>query len=281
MRLDRTRSFRGSRASSRRPARPSSSPRLPCDRLRRPPQPRPARASRRTGSSRGQGAGDAGRRGDGGLGQSARERGRAGHPARRAATRWTPRWRWASRWRWCTPRRATSAAAASWSSAPRDGTVQHARLPGDRAGRARRATCISTPHGEPTDRSVTGHLAAGVPGAVGRAWSRRIGATGELPFARGHRAGHPAGARRLRGGRLPEPSRSAGDSARLAPFPASRATFLPGRRVRPPPGTAAAPARPGRDARGDPRPRRGRLLPRPGGGPDRGRDGARRRADPP
>ena len=53
------------------------------------------------------------------------------------------------------------------------------------------------------------------------------------PARRGDRAGHPAGARRLRGGRLPEPSRSAGDSARLAAVPRLARELPARRRVRP------------------------------------------------
>ena len=62
------------------------------------------------------------------------------------------------------PRRATSAAADSWSSAwptdaPRRSTIARSRRS------PRRATCTST-NGKLTDKSMIGHLASGVPGAV-------------------------------------------------------------------------------------------------------------------
>ena len=130
--------------------------------------------------------------------------------------------------------------------------------------------------GEPTDRSLTGHLAAGVPGAVAGLTEAQH-RFGRLPFAQ---VIAPA-IRLAREGFLVDEYRSqsiAGDSARLARFPASRASFLPDG-APPAAGTRAAPARSGHHARGDPRSRRGRLLPGAGGGPDRGRDGARRRPD--
>jgi gamma-glutamyltranspeptidase / glutathione hydrolase len=88
--------------------------------------------------------------------------------------------------------------------------------------------------GEPTDRSVTGHLAAGVPGAVAglTAAQQRFG---RLPLAT---VLAPA-VRLARDGFLVDDYRSesiAGDSARLASFPASRASFLPNG-ARPAPGT--------------------------------------------
>jgi gamma-glutamyltranspeptidase/glutathione hydrolase len=79
--------------------------------------------------------------------------------------------------------------------------------------------------GEPTERSLTGHLAAGVPGAVAGLTEaqRRFG---RLPLAT---VIAPA-IRLARDGFLVDEYRSqsiAGDSARLAMFPASRAAFLP------------------------------------------------------
>jgi len=80
-------------------------------------------------------------------------------------------------------------------------------------------------HGEPTERSVTGHLAAGVPGAVAglTAAHRRYG---RLPFTT---VIEPA-IRLAHDGFLVDEYRSrsiAGDSVRLVGFPASRASFLP------------------------------------------------------
>ncbi len=79
--------------------------------------------------------------------------------------------------------------------------------------------------GEPTERSVTGHLAAGVPGAVaGLVETHR--ALGRLPLAE---LIEPAIGLARDGFEVDEyRSRSiAADSARLARFPASRASFLP------------------------------------------------------
>ncbi len=88
--------------------------------------------------------------------------------------------------------------------------------------------------GEPTDRSVTGPLAAGVPGAVaGMVEAHRK--LGRLPFAT---LVEPA-VRLAREGFTVDEYRSGsirGDSARLALFAASRASFLPGGRP-PGPGT--------------------------------------------
>ncbi|MBA3258018.1 MAG: gamma-glutamyltransferase, partial [Gemmatimonadales bacterium] len=82
--------------------------------------------------------------------------------------------------------------------------------------------------GEPTERSVTGHLAAGVPGSVaGLVEAHR--ALGRLPLA----AVIEPAIRLARDGFVVDQYRSqsiADDSARLALFPASRASFLPGGR---------------------------------------------------
>ena len=119
----------------------------------------------------------------------------------------------------------------------RDGTVRSPRLPGDRAGPAPPATCTSTPRGEPTELSITGPLAAGVPGAVAGLTEahRRYG---RLPFA----AVIEPAIGLARDGFLVDEYRSrsiAGDSARLALFPASRASFLPDG-APPAPGTRCA-----------------------------------------
>jgi gamma-glutamyltranspeptidase/glutathione hydrolase len=89
-------------------------------------------------------------------------------------------------------------------------------------------------HGEPTERSVTGHLSAGVPGAVAGLTEaqRRFG---RLPLAT---VIAPA-IRLAREGFVVDDYRSesiADDSARLALFPASRASFLPSG-ARPAPGS--------------------------------------------
>ena len=100
-------------------------------------------------------------------------------------------------------------------------------------GRASRDMYLD-PSGEPTERSVTGHLAAGVPGAVaGLTEAQR--AMGRLPLAD---VIGPAIAL-AREGFVVDEYRSqsiASDSARLTMFPASRASFLPGGRP-PAPGT--------------------------------------------
>ncbi len=139
-----------------------------------------------------------------------------------------------------------------------DGTVQTLDYRETAPARATRDMYLDS-LGEPTDRSLTGHLAAGVPGAVA-GLTEAHHRFGHLPFA----AVIAPAIGLARDGFLVDEYRSqsiAGDSARLARFPASRASFLPdgappGRRY------GAAPARSGRDARGDPRARRGRLLPR-------------------
>jgi gamma-glutamyltranspeptidase/glutathione hydrolase len=90
------------------------------------------------------------------------------------------------------------------------------------------------PDGEPTERSVIGHLAAGVPGAVAGLTEaqRRFG---RLPLA----AVIGPAIRLAREGFVVDEYRSrsiADDSARLARFAASRAAFLPGG-ARPAPGS--------------------------------------------
>jgi gamma-glutamyltranspeptidase/glutathione hydrolase len=89
-------------------------------------------------------------------------------------------------------------------------------------------------YGEPTERSVTGHLAAGVPGAVAGL------VKAHQTFGRLHFNGVIEPAIRLaRDGFLVDEYRSrsiAEDSARLAMFAASRASFLPDGRP-PAPGT--------------------------------------------
>ena len=91
-------------------------------------------------------------------------------------------------------------------------------------GRASRDMYLD-PQGEPTELSVTGHLAVGVPGAVaGLTEAHR--AMGRLPLAD---LLAPAIAL-ARDGFVVDDYRSrsiAGDSARLSRFPASRASFLP------------------------------------------------------
>jgi len=87
--------------------------------------------------------------------------------------------------------------------------------------------------GNVTEQSLTGHLAAGVPGSVAgmyEAWKRH----GSLPWAR-----LLAPAIRLAQGHRVDAERSsdiASDADRLAQFPASRQQFLPGGHA-PPPGT--------------------------------------------
>ena len=114
-----------------------------------------------------------------------------------------------------------------------DGTVRALDYRETAPARATRDMYLDA-SGEPTDRSVTGHLAAGVPGAVAglTAAQRRFG---RLPLAT---VIAPA-IRLARNGFLVDDYRSesiAGDSARLASFPASRASFLPNG-ARPAPGT--------------------------------------------
>ena len=107
----------------------------------------------------------------------------------------------------------------------RDGTVQTLDYRETAPARATRDMYLDG-HGEPTERSVTGHLAAGVPGSVAgliEAHHRH----GRLPL---QAVVEPA-VRLARDGFVVDPYRSqsiGGDSARLALFPASRASFLPG-----------------------------------------------------
>src|SRR4051794_17960810 len=78
--------------------------------------------------------------------------------------------------------------------------------------------------GQPTERSLTGHLAAGVPGAVAGLTEAQV-RLGKLPLAT---VIAPA-IRLAREGFEVDRFRSrsiAGDSSRLALFPASRASFL-------------------------------------------------------
>jgi gamma-glutamyltranspeptidase/glutathione hydrolase len=107
----------------------------------------------------------------------------------------------------------------------KDGAVQTLDYRETAPARATRDMYLDE-RGEPTDRSLTGHLAAGVPGAVAGLTEahRRYG---RLPLAT---LIEPA-IRLAREGFLVDNYRSesiAGDSARLARFPASRASFLPG-----------------------------------------------------
>jgi gamma-glutamyltranspeptidase / glutathione hydrolase len=114
-----------------------------------------------------------------------------------------------------------------------DGTVQTLDYRETAPGGATRDMYLDS-LGEPTERSLTGHLAAGVPGAVAGLTEahRRLG---RLPFA----AVIAPAIRLARDGFLVDAYRSesiAGDSARLVLFPASRASFLPGG-ARPAPGS--------------------------------------------
>ena len=107
----------------------------------------------------------------------------------------------------------------------RDGTVEALDYRETAPGRATRDMYVDA-RGEPTELSVTGPLAAGVPGAVAGLTEahRRYG---RLPFA----AVIEPAIGLARDGFLVDEYRSrsiAGDSARLAMFPASRASFLPG-----------------------------------------------------
>jgi gamma-glutamyltranspeptidase / glutathione hydrolase len=115
----------------------------------------------------------------------------------------------------------------------KDGTVHSLDYRETAPARATRDMYLDE-HGEPTERSVTGHLSAGVPGAV----------AGLIEAQR--RFGHlPLGTiiapaiRLAREGFVVDEYRSesiADDSARLVLFPASRASFLPSG-ARPVPGS--------------------------------------------
>jgi gamma-glutamyltranspeptidase / glutathione hydrolase len=107
----------------------------------------------------------------------------------------------------------------------RDGSTQALDYRETAPGRATRDMYLDE-RGEPTERSITGHLAAGVPGSVAGlvAAHRRYG---RLPLAA---VVQPA-IDLARDGFQVDEYRSESiqsDSARLASFPASRAAFLPG-----------------------------------------------------
>jgi gamma-glutamyltranspeptidase/glutathione hydrolase len=105
-----------------------------------------------------------------------------------------------------------------------DGTVQTLDYRETAPARATRDMYLDS-LGEPTDRSLTGHLAAGVPGAVA-GLTEAHHRFGHLPFA----AVIAPAIGLARDGFVVDEYRSrsiAGDSARLARFPASRASFLP------------------------------------------------------
>ena len=106
----------------------------------------------------------------------------------------------------------------------RDGTVRTLDYRETAPARATRDMYLDA-QGEPTDLSLTGHLAAGVPGSVaGLVEAHRR--YGRLPFA----AVIGPAIRLAREGFLVDEYRSrsiADDSARLARFPASRASYLP------------------------------------------------------
>jgi len=115
----------------------------------------------------------------------------------------------------------------------KDGTVHSLDYRETAPARATRDMYLDE-HGEPTERSVTGHLSAGVPGAVAGLTEaqRRFG---RLPLAT---VIAPA-IRLAREGFAVDDYRSesiADDSARLVLFPASRASFLPSG-ARPAPGS--------------------------------------------
>jgi gamma-glutamyltranspeptidase / glutathione hydrolase len=115
----------------------------------------------------------------------------------------------------------------------RDGKVQALDYRETAPARATRDMYLD-PNGEPSERSVTGHLSAGVPGAVAGLTEahRRFG---RLPFAE---VIAPA-IRLAKDGFQIDEYRSqsiAEDSVRLVLFPASRASFLPGG-ARPPVGS--------------------------------------------
>ena len=114
-----------------------------------------------------------------------------------------------------------------------DGTVRSLDYRETAPGRASRDMYLD-PNGEPTELSITGHLSAGVPGSVAglTAAHQRMG---RLPF---DSVIAPA-IRLAREGFVVDEYRSESiqsDSARLAMFPASAASFLPGGRA-PAPGS--------------------------------------------
>jgi gamma-glutamyltranspeptidase/glutathione hydrolase len=107
----------------------------------------------------------------------------------------------------------------------KDGTTQALDYREMAPGHAMRDMYLDA-SGEPTDKSLTGHLAAGVPGAVAGLTEahRRFG---KLPFAQ---VIAPA-IQLARDGFVVDDYRQrsiSGDSARLVLFPASAASFLPG-----------------------------------------------------
>jgi gamma-glutamyltranspeptidase/glutathione hydrolase len=106
-----------------------------------------------------------------------------------------------------------------------DGTVRSLDYRETAPGRATRDMYLDA-SGEPTERSVTGHLAAGVPGAVAGLTAAHQ-QLGRLPF---DSVIAPA-IRLARDGFVVDEYRSESirsDSARLSSFPASLATYLPG-----------------------------------------------------
>ena len=117
-----------------------------------------------------------------------------------------------------------------------DGTVQTLDYRETAPAAATRDMYLDAP-GEPTDRSVTGHLAAGRAGRVAGLTEahRRYG---RLPFAPVIAAGDPAGARRLRRWTSTGAESIGGDSARLALVPGLARQLPARRRVRRPPGDA-------------------------------------------
>ena len=107
----------------------------------------------------------------------------------------------------------------------RDGSVQTLDYRETAPGRATRDMYLDE-EGNPTERSITGHLAAGVPGSVaGLVEAHRR--YGRLPLAA---VVQPAVDLARDGFQVDEYRSESiqGDSARLASFPASRASFLPG-----------------------------------------------------
>ena len=92
----------------------------------------------------------------------------------------------------------------------------------------RRATCTSTPHGKPTETSVTGTSSVGVPGSVAGLWElhQKLGSEEDLGRARCARDRARRGGLRRR--RATSRATLDGRGERLARFPASAALFLPG-----------------------------------------------------